>query len=71
MLLFSSDQHLGTRGDTLFYDGGITDAAPPGTTREREHENHLIEKDVDSRCLICYLLQFCLCLLKKERDDIL
>lgn len=31
---FFSDQHLGTRGDTLFNDGGITDAARPETMRE-------------------------------------
>lgn len=66
MLLFFSDQHLGTRGDTLFYDGGITDAACSEATREQEHENNLKGKDVDGRCLICYLLQISLCLLKKD-----
>lgn len=44
MLLFFSDQHLGTRGDTPFYDGGITDAARSETMPEQEQENNLKRK---------------------------
>lgn len=37
LLFFFPDQHLGTRGDTLFYDGGVTDAAKSDTMRELVH----------------------------------
>lgn len=66
LFVFFSDQHLGTRGDTLFYDGGITDVAGSEATPEQEQGNNLKGKDVDSHCLIRYLLQFCLCLLKEK-----
>lgn len=63
MLLLFSDQHLGTRGDTLFYDGGITDAANSETPREHAHADNVKGTDVNSRYLIGYLLRFCSCLL--------
>lgn len=58
---FLSDQHLGTRGDTLFYCRGKTDAANSEATRQYAREKNVQGTDGNSWYLIRYSLRFCSC----------